>query len=156
MEKNLPELVSKIRYELFSTTKEVKCLTNLFRYFNAVYGEINHERETEKNPASALKSKGELVKISNTSINLLFEKVFVMLKDGLNIERNASSDLMLIYSIGLEAQLSIGELNEFNKKDLFKKIIDQYNYEFHSSFVSTKDFMLDRKSRKDFESTNED
>jgi hypothetical protein len=79
-----------------------------------------------------------------------------MLRDNLPIERNASSDLMLIYSIGLEASLAIGEVNEMSKKVFFQKIIEQYNYEFHSTFKSTEDFILDKKSRKDFESTDEE
>lgn len=155
MENNLPELVSKIRYELLSATKEVKYLTNLFRYFNAVYGELNQDRATEKNPGGELKSKTELGKKSNTSVNSLFEKVFSMLKDNIQIDRSASADLMLLYSIGLEAQIQVGELNEANKKTFFKKIIDQYNYEFHSSFKSTEDFMMDKQSRKDFESADD-
>lgn len=153
METKLLELVSKIRFELFSKSKEVKYLTHLFRYFNDIYGDLNKTRTIEKNPSARLKSKTEL-RINNSNVlNNIFEQVYLMLKENLQIDSNASSDLMLIYALGLEAKMEVGELDEFNKLLFFKRIIDQYNYEFHSSFKSTEDFMLNNKARKEFESS---
>jgi hypothetical protein len=155
MPANLSILVSKIRYELLNTSKEVKYVNSLFRYFNTVYGELNAERNLELNPAGELKNKNEFSKASNAAINSVFEQVFRALKENKPVERNASPEFMMLYALGFEVQYQMGELNEMNKTDFLKQLITQYNHDFHSNFTSLEDFMLNKKTRKDYDTSDD-
>jgi hypothetical protein len=152
---DLSVLVSKIRYELLHCTKEVVYVSGLFGYFNGVYGELHKEQETVVNPAGQLKTKKEFSQTGNAAINQLFEKVFVTLRDQREVERYASSEFMLLYALGFEVQHRMGKLNELNKNVFFKELINLYNHDFHSNFTSLEDFMLSKKSRKDFDDLND-
>lgn len=137
----LLELTSRLRYELLNASGEYPALKQLFRYFNSAYHNLSGEREARLNPSAKIKNRAALGN-NSSAINALFDQVFELLKNDTPIDKRASAELMLLYSLGLNVVYDWGRPREEHRQKFYQQIIEQYNDEFNATFVSLQDIDL--------------